>query len=753
VPQEVTITASVTPETGAPQSFTTDVANPAGLTFAWNFGDGGTDSSTTPTHTFAKSGNYTVTVTVSNAAGNSVKGSTTPLLARHYTNVAGLQCAKANSGGWCWENDLVTGHALTQGQFFASKLSGWVIGKAGTLVYTANGGDTWALHTFPALDDLDAELFSTASNGVVLMQSGVVQQTADGKTWTATPTALPVKPATNASFALYNLAQAPLTAVNIVLTDSNVTQSSTDGGTTWMTLAMTRAFAAGLNCWSVGTSVLESVGNSVTGQACNTAPVAINVGAPVGTTYLSGSGGNGGNRVVILGKNSSGLQTYSTQNGGKSWANPHTQTFAQGGTLTVVDNLDVWYLDPNNQAYLSIDGGNNFAPANIPVGAGASLRAGLVDTVDQLFYAWQGGLAVSTDFGSTFALLPSPEPYTLPAAGGALHFNIWNARTDGNYDAMVSYGGRYYVAHDAHNGGATWVQVLGPNAFGLWQANPSPVPPSIAFGDAKHGTLALPTGLVQTTGDGGQTWSSQLLATPPAYAPASVVYTSPTTAWMTLNGSLWASTDAGVTWTASSAVPGATYTAWPDATHGWTVTPDGIFASADGGATWAPLSFGSTFAVGSDHVNSVAFESPTAGVVGVVRSDTLTHLLVTADGGLTWNEFGTASAGGMVASTGGTDFWVSGSVSQHSGDGGQTWTALPLPGASLSFAAFGASGGAVLGTDNNGDVIATNNLGLSWVNLTLSSDVATGAGFVLDDYTYWTVNQLGNVLATVTAAQ
>ncbi|MBX7238353.1 MAG: PKD domain-containing protein, partial [Bacteroidia bacterium] len=37
--------------------------------YQWNFGDGGTSTVATPTHTYNSSGNYTVTLIASNASG------------------------------------------------------------------------------------------------------------------------------------------------------------------------------------------------------------------------------------------------------------------------------------------------------------------------------------------------------------------------------------------------------------------------------------------------------------------------------------------------------------------------------------------------------------------------------------------------------------------------------------------------------------------------------------------------------------
>lgn len=71
-------TAPVANFTGAPTSgntplavtFTNSSTGTAPLTYAWTFGDGGTSTAASPSHTYTTAGTYTVTLTVTNACGN-----------------------------------------------------------------------------------------------------------------------------------------------------------------------------------------------------------------------------------------------------------------------------------------------------------------------------------------------------------------------------------------------------------------------------------------------------------------------------------------------------------------------------------------------------------------------------------------------------------------------------------------------------------------------------------------------------------
>src|SRR4029077_2826030 len=65
-------TASFTfAKAGLVVTFANGSTGSAPLTYAWNFGDGGTSAAQNPTHTYAVAGNYVVSLTVSNSAGTS----------------------------------------------------------------------------------------------------------------------------------------------------------------------------------------------------------------------------------------------------------------------------------------------------------------------------------------------------------------------------------------------------------------------------------------------------------------------------------------------------------------------------------------------------------------------------------------------------------------------------------------------------------------------------------------------------------
>ena len=62
--------SNMSPDTRTEVRFTSTVSGDSPVTYAWNFGDGGTSSSATPTYTFESPGSYSVTLNASNRYGS-----------------------------------------------------------------------------------------------------------------------------------------------------------------------------------------------------------------------------------------------------------------------------------------------------------------------------------------------------------------------------------------------------------------------------------------------------------------------------------------------------------------------------------------------------------------------------------------------------------------------------------------------------------------------------------------------------------
>jgi len=195
------------------------------------------------------------------------------------------------------------------------------------------------------------------------------------------------------------------------------------------------------------------------------------------------------------------------------------------------------------------------------------------------------------------------------------------------------------------NGGLSWIAQTSPITLGALS--------DIDFVDVNNGWLvgtdALSTApLIATTGNGGATWTVQ--PTPVAVGEVTAVdFISPTVGWAVGvsggNPLVLNTTNGGANWVVQpTGIVGATLTDvdFVDASNGWAVGSSGgaplILFSSNGGAAWAaqpnPIPAGA--------LTAVDFVSPTLGwAVGQEANpmnplQTLTVILTTSNGGLTW---------------------------------------------------------------------------------------------------------------------
>lgn len=133
-----------TPAAGEEVTFTGFSAGTPPLTFTWAFGDGGTGSGVTTTHSYTAAGDYTVTLTVTNACGEAV--------AEEAVHV----CEPVHGAGFAWDppvpivDEAVAFTGTAQGE--APFTFTWAFGDGrtgsgitATHSYTAAGGYTVTL--------------------------------------------------------------------------------------------------------------------------------------------------------------------------------------------------------------------------------------------------------------------------------------------------------------------------------------------------------------------------------------------------------------------------------------------------------------------------------------------------------------------------------------------------------------------------------------------------------------------------------
>jgi photosystem II stability/assembly factor-like uncharacterized protein len=738
LPASISITSTATAETGSDLGFSSSLTTTQGITFQWAFGDGATAADAAPTHAYAKAGSYQVTLTVSNTANDSRSASFAVTVAA-YANVHGLACTGANGAGWCWQDTPVTPHRIAAWAFVPGAGTVFAVGRVGTIVATADGGDTWATRDAGVTDDLVDVRFRDADHGLALSSAGYALRTVDGgQTWGP----LPVTGMSSLTPAI-----AAFDGNQIIIDSDDKTLASHDFGATWTDTGLVDAFVVGQDCWSV------SAGAVYTEPGCLGTPVqalpAQNTSAS--TTFLLASFYSPSHGIVLatsIDKNT-GLpvsQTWNTGSAGASWTHttysaPDVSTFT---SVHLTDGTDALAFDATGGVWAATFDGTNWAtwaPVALPadIAQGPGLARGVLASTNQLWVATPQRMALRAAGG--WQEVNGPEAALDLVDAQAPHVEQW---ADAN-DVIASVADRTYVTHD---GGTTWTRVLGSDprdevATATW------------FGDSKHGVVASADGSVRTTADGGQTWSSQDLATASPGAPVALQFASAQDGWLLLGGTLRTTGDGGATW-ATLSLPAqlqGTIVAMGrvDAAHAFAGLADCchalLYATSDEGATWQALGLPADAAP----VVSLAFEDALTGVV--VSSDNVVRR--TVDGGATWTTVGTSATGTTVQHTGAHTFWLSGlagATVARSTDDGATWSLVTLP-KSLAAPVLAGSDDQHVWIATQGTVLASADAGATWTAEALPADTAATSLFAWDGATVWAATAGGQVLATATGGR
>ncbi len=741
LPATVAIANDARAEVGATQTFRTDLATADGLTFRWDFGDGSTGSGATATHAYAKSGRYQVTLAVANSAED-LRTATSTIEVGTYSNVAGLNCSQADSGGWCWQHAIVTGAPIND-VFFVDATHAWAVGDGPTILKSADGGSTWtpvALDATLAPTSLRSVRFYDALHGLALNDQGGGLQTSDGgATWTLV----------TFGGLLYN---SPVTFVDYRASRTIVTGSyggglmSVDGGATWTVVSGIGPLqATATDCWSFSSSgiaraagcgpdyafalTITSDGNSY--QSLGTGAFASTTqGLAVGyslsyTTYTWSS------------------QIWSTADGGSTWTTfPGAGLPAfgfSGQSLHATDALNATFYSSNDlTVYTTADGGHDWTPvlSSTAVAQAAGYRAtGLLG--ETLWQAAGNHLAVSVDHGQTWrdAVLHDEDAATQSPQSNVAALTQY---TDAN-NWVVAISHRFYVTHDA---GATFTRVLGPDARDAQAASSAGY-----FFDAKNGRFLTANGALLSTADGGHTWTrSDYPTTNNCCAPVALNFTSATEGWLVLAGELAHSTDSGTTWArplADGAMVGLQGMSWGDATHAWTWNYNGLYATSDGGAHWAAITLPPSTAV-----NSAVMTGPLSGVVASSSGG----YQLTQDGGLTWQGAPANVGPGKLVHTTGKNVWSLSNATTRSKDGGRTWQLagpadynVTVTGIAFADDLHGwmiTSVGEILRTIDGGD---------TWSLQPVVIGLSMEAVVAVDAMTAWVITRDGQILSTATS--
>ncbi len=686
----------------------------AALSYQWTFGDGTTSTSANPAHNYSKPGTYTGHVTVTNEAGAKADSDFTVTVS-DMSLTQGKACTGESGAGWCWQNPLPQGNAISS-TFHLDSTHAWAVGELGTILFSANGGKTWTVQRSGTDFQLYAARFVDANVGWVVGANGAVLRTLDGGAhWTVL----------SAGTSLTGAAVGALDA-NTAWVSSNYSNSimlTKDGGVSWSTVsdinASRYAVVSATDIWAapyMGWTTTPILDHSTNGGASWT-PVAIPSDVATGLS-----------RQVIDFRFSDATHGWllSLDSGWDTSTGAYVNRAvgsrtADGGVTWQAFDADPFQL--NSTPYYS-SGYVNFE---------------FIDATTAFARSNYGfGYKRTTDGGATWQDIPLPS--TVPP-----YFSDAHA-----YSAQIiqlrDYWGSVYVSFD---GGANWDKQSQTSATTL---------NSVWFFGTKAGTAISNDGATMRTADGGQTWTTTV---PTSYSPWSRMQflADASVGWVISGtGTIYRSTDKGLSWLSpvpqtSATIYGLTDFHFVDASHGWAVSAccssSVFYKTIDGGASWEAA--GTYTSINS--FQSLRFIDLTHGIA-VGPSG---FVVTTADGGATWQPHSSATASALrrVALVDANTAVAVGDYGAivRSTDRGQSWTHINSPtGNSLSDVRFvNAKVGMAVGS--SGTVLATADGGLTWTVQPTSSHANLLSIFLTDDQTGWAVGDNGTILVTATGGR
>ncbi len=770
LPDSVSITAPATAETASEVQFSSSAASLSGVSFSWDFGDGLTSTEASPKHKYAKGGDYSVLLKISNSAGAS-REQKAQLSIASLANVKGLTCSGANSSGWCWQQPLPNGNPRT-GTFIATASTFFTIDDSGGINKSTDAGVSWTQQVSGVTSSLVQVKFSNPQDGWIVGANGVLLRSADGgANWMLNkmPDGLQ----------LDTLGQLTVVDAKKAFFATSRTYTS-DGGKTWSTSSFqpTQISRQGI-FWRFDANG-ELLRSTDFGLSSSTVADAKASGfLPGDTAFFSLID----DQTLAISwshvDNSPGHTPYTRTvllsfDGGLNWRridpkSPGTDQLpaqspikilrasaSDGSIFATVSN---WYAS-------SIDGGLSWVRINPPNSLSmdnawiegqmivAPSLVGFYDAPPNITGGSNYGywLAWSSDAGRTWAnanISGLTPPNSVSSASDFINLRRIDSETLGMQDTS----GRSFTSTD---NGRNWKLVLDsaplvsstPTSPGApWFPPPSPA--MLSFLDSKRG-LMLTLGDVKETSDGGRSWAVKLRSALPGSAViTSLQFVNGRIAWLLQgDGRLFQSADAGATWDGGQIVRGGLSSVqFTDERRGWGRLLDGsgFVLTRDGGQTWTLFNVPSPWL--SVHGKGLLF-----GTGSRILVYGYSALFATSeDDGKSWHAFNTSSDSPFanifkVAASDDTTLWKvdSGSGLAYSKNGGSTWT-TSLPRINDFAFADALHGWAV---SNDGLIMATTDGGKTWAQQASGTHRTLITVVVNDSKTAWIIGESGTLLAT-----
>ncbi len=687
---------------GTPVAFSSNVADPEGkLAYAWSFGDDIASALAAPSHAYAKPGDYTVTLTVKNEAGDS-RTSTAVVRVADLAIVQGKACSGGGGLGWCWQRPLPQGNAIND-TVFVDDLRGWAVGESGTILATGDGGVTWRAQSSGTSSSLYKVTFADAQVGWITGAYGQVLRTTDG----------------GATWQSFSVGRAD-TIESVGATDANSAWVqtyagpfvTTDGGAHWQPMPgpsasygyQFLAVTSVTDAWAVRNdgyeppSVVHSADGGRTWTSAGIPPaedgfyrngMRMQFTTPRLGVFLANESGYFGDSYV------SGTVVWQTADGGASWQRL------------------------------------NLAATNV------SIYGNAVQVVapDAAFMMSEGSamLQRTADLGATWQSIPLPK-----TTGYWTSYRAYSATRV----TLADSNGRLLLTAD---GGATWADRSAGQAS-------LPAIGSVWFFDTREGLALASDGSSIRTTDGGQNWTTTAPLSAGNGWQRAQFAASGKVGWVAAGSTIYRSTDRGLTWLApapqtSASIPnGVADFHFVDEMNGWAVGrySSALIRTTDGGMGWQAVANSPIVQTAT----AVRFADPSNGIIpgepGVAW--------VTADGGVSWRARPTGIRTTLLrmAFTDATTVVAvgSGGAIVRSTDRGLNWRRAASPTANdlndLQFVTplVGFAAGAA------GTLLKTTDGGLTWTAQETATNQALVSIFFVDEQTGWVGGSNGAVLAT-----
>lgn len=647
LPSSVSLVLPATSDVSQPLGVSSSVAAQAGLNFAWQFGDGSSGSGAQAQHQYTVPGDYVVTLTISNAAGQSIEQRGNVSIERT-ASLKALSCSRTDGRGWCWQGGRISSNVLLDA-YFASETLGWVVGAGGEIWRTTDGGATWAQRPSPTSNALISVTGRGAQALWVTDWTSTWTSSDGGEHWTAVPSA------PNGRVALVGAPKGIYAYSTVCSTKfcDYTSAYSPDDGQSWIDFGRRSvSVAPGGALWR-----LEISG---------------------GSNLFGGVPGDKGDVQV-------------SRDAGKTWAPVLASSPDRFGTLTVLDDSRVvvktwtgpsWSPDPGSELWRQTrDGGTSWEacqPSGGPVVC-MSRTEPEPAAVSGAFVLGQFLLSDPRGRSKDFRL-SALRQFSLTRQelrrsddGGQQWSRAFGPRGTGQVADVAALSDRVLLQVRAEsvlrssNGGQDWTEVLplGPSSYGPRRAQLQALRNGVVW--------LLSDSQAWRSADGGQTWQKQDL--PYGIWDALRFSDDGQTGWALYGARVYKTTDGGTSWSYAGMLP--------DGTPGeLTVlstqrllarTSTSLVLSEDAGQTWKQVwQARPDFTVTLSAVKALGPDS----LMAVGSRNTV---LLSQDGGKTWQALALAADAGTqwlsVESVDGKAVWIGGSQGElmRSLDAGKTW--------------------------------------------------------------------------------